>query len=504
MPRDIIDLKPTLCYKLELLKSHHASLAMIEVSKGAASKDRLADDARWALVHRIVSSGGFTRAAQLRDILLYLSRRALEDNPKAISEEEVGRNALGRPADFNPNEDNIVRGQVRHLRQKLEEYFSTEGRDEPLILLIPKGTYVPQFGDRAAHPPPPPGEHHEPAGSGWSLLPGRYPGMDSDSAKPAYPWLSIGVLAALLAASAVLSLVLWRQNADLRRAAPTQNHLPPNEDVLWPRMFAPDQDTSIVMADTSVVMVEALTGVEVPLDNYSGAAYADKMINSVRDRSTQTALRIVTDMQSTSLADANIAVRLMEVCHQHNGRCTIRYSRFLAAREFQTGNFILIGSRQSNPWVGLFEPQLNFYFEPDPKTQRFRIRNRSPLPGEQDYYVIRNRPLFPGERDHYRSFPTDKVVEESYSDLALLPNLTGTGNVLIISGLGMSDTEATGELITSPGFSTTLAKILNSKAGKSPAPYVEILFQFNEMSEVARGSKIVAYRLITPPKSEPP
>ena len=95
-------------------------------------------------------------------------------------------------------------------------------------------------------------------------------------------------------------------------------------------------------------------------------------------------------------------------------------------------------------------------------------------------------------------------MEESFSDLALLPNLTGTGNVLIISGLGMSDTEATGELITNPGFSTTLAKILNSQAGKSPAPYVEILFQFNEMSEVARGSKIVAYRLISPPKSGPP
>ena len=482
---------------------------MLDVSKDIAiedaNKDRLADDARWALVHRIVSSGSFTRAAQLRDILLYLSRRTLEDHPKAISEEEVGRNALGRPADFNPNEDNIVRGQVRHLRQKLEEYFSTEGRDEPLILVIPKGTYVPQFGDRAAHPPPPPAEHHESAGSGRSVLPGRYAGMDSDSTQPAYPWLLIGVLSVLLVALGVASLVLWRKNAELHRAAaPAQNLLPPSEDVLWPRLFAPNQETSIVVADTSAAILQSLAREDIPLEDYSGAAYADKMIKSVRDRNMQTALRVIADMQLTSLADANIAARLMEMCHRYNGQCKIQYSRFLAAREFKTGNFILIGSRRSNPWVGLFEPQLNFYFEPDPKTQRFRIRNRFPLSGEQNYYGIRNRSPLSGEQDYYRSFPTDKVVEESYSDLALVPNLTGTGNVLIISGLGMSETEATGEVVASPDFSTTLAKILNSKAGKPPAPYVEVLFQFNEMSETARGSKIVAYRLITPPRSVPP
>ncbi len=35
-----------------------------------------------------------------------------------------------------------------------------------------------------------PPEHHEPAGSGRSALPGRYPGMDSGSSKPADLWLS--------------------------------------------------------------------------------------------------------------------------------------------------------------------------------------------------------------------------------------------------------------------------------------------------------------------------
>ena len=282
---------------------------------------------------------------------------------------------MGRPEDFDPRADNIVRVQVRQLRKKLEEYYRVEGINDPVRISIPLGHYHAEFHtvrDESGGPP-----HLEPGPAPQPKLPLANPFRPLTQL---LPWV-------LLAALGVVSLVLWRKNAELRRAAaPTQNLLPPNEDVLWSRMFAPNQETSIVVADTSAALLESLLGVEVPLEDYSGGAYADKMIESVPDRSTQRALRTMTDNPLTSLADVNIAVRLMEMCRRYNGQCKIRYSRFLDAREFKTGNFILIGSRQSIPWDGLFEPQLNFYLEPDPKTHRFRIRNRSPLPGEQDYY----------------------------------------------------------------------------------------------------------------------
>jgi hypothetical protein len=43
----------------------------------------------------------------------------------------------------------LVRVQVSQLRKKLQEYFSEEGRDEPLVIEIPKGNYVPVFRPRA-------------------------------------------------------------------------------------------------------------------------------------------------------------------------------------------------------------------------------------------------------------------------------------------------------------------------------------------------------------------
>src|ERR1019366_1973450 len=44
-----------------------------------------------------------------------------------------------------PNEDNIVRVQVSNLRKKLEEYFATDGKDEPMRITVPKGAYVPRL-----------------------------------------------------------------------------------------------------------------------------------------------------------------------------------------------------------------------------------------------------------------------------------------------------------------------------------------------------------------------
>ena len=56
---------------------------------------------------------------------------------------------FGRPADYDTSHDTLVRVQVSQLRKKLQEHFSEEGRDEPLIIEIPKGNYVPVFRPRA-------------------------------------------------------------------------------------------------------------------------------------------------------------------------------------------------------------------------------------------------------------------------------------------------------------------------------------------------------------------
>ena len=53
--------------------------------------------------------------------------------------------AVYKPSNYSPLEDSSVRVHVRQLRLKLHEYFNEEGRNEPVILEIPKGSYAPVF-----------------------------------------------------------------------------------------------------------------------------------------------------------------------------------------------------------------------------------------------------------------------------------------------------------------------------------------------------------------------
>jgi len=75
-------------------------------------------------------------------------RCAIENKPEAATEQQIGVHVYDRPPGYNPNEDNIVRSQARLLRMKLEHYFANEGKDEPVVITIPKGRYVPVFEPR--------------------------------------------------------------------------------------------------------------------------------------------------------------------------------------------------------------------------------------------------------------------------------------------------------------------------------------------------------------------
>src|SRR5258706_3663947 len=110
-------------------------------------------DARKLVIERVVSSRYMNRSARLRDLLLYLTTRVLEDEVFEIHEQEVGHKVFGRPANYDTGSDNIVRVHASMLRKRLEQYFAEEGAPESVIIDIPKGNYAPLFREREEAPP---------------------------------------------------------------------------------------------------------------------------------------------------------------------------------------------------------------------------------------------------------------------------------------------------------------------------------------------------------------
>src|ERR1051326_409639 len=89
-------------------------------------------DSRRLLVERVASSSYLIRSARLRDLLLYVTDRVLEDEASEIHEQEVGHNVFGRPADYDTAADNIVRVHASMLRKRLDQYFAGEGAGESM------------------------------------------------------------------------------------------------------------------------------------------------------------------------------------------------------------------------------------------------------------------------------------------------------------------------------------------------------------------------------------
>jgi hypothetical protein len=102
----------------------------------------------WALLERLAGSSQLKRATRLRELLLYVGQSSLKEGRGQVHEQEIGAKVFGRPEGYDTSVDNIVRTNVSDLRKRIENYFNAEGQDEPVVMEIPRGSYLPVFHRR--------------------------------------------------------------------------------------------------------------------------------------------------------------------------------------------------------------------------------------------------------------------------------------------------------------------------------------------------------------------
>jgi hypothetical protein len=107
------------------------------------------DDIREGL-HRIINSSCFRDAYRLTSFLSFIVEMTLMGDGKKLKAYTIAVEALGRGTDFDPQIDPIVRVEAVRLRQALARYYSGTGRDDPLVIEVPRGSYVPAFRRRNA------------------------------------------------------------------------------------------------------------------------------------------------------------------------------------------------------------------------------------------------------------------------------------------------------------------------------------------------------------------
>jgi len=93
----------------------------------------------------VLRSKVLTRSPSVLKIAEYIVRKYLEGEAGSLKEYNIAVEALGKPAEFDPKRDSIVRVEAHRLRKKITEFYQTEGADHILQVVIDPGHYSPRF-----------------------------------------------------------------------------------------------------------------------------------------------------------------------------------------------------------------------------------------------------------------------------------------------------------------------------------------------------------------------
>jgi TolB-like protein len=144
---------------------------------------------------RILHSGSFVHSRRRQRFLEYVVNETLAGRGERLKGYNVGLEVFDRPETFDPAVDPIVRIEAARLRDKLREYYETDGREDPIRIDLPKGAYAPHI------------EFNQPAAA---IASGPRPSTGVSRSVRKSP---IGVLAASIVALLLVVLVglsLWR------------------------------------------------------------------------------------------------------------------------------------------------------------------------------------------------------------------------------------------------------------------------------------------------------
>jgi hypothetical protein len=419
--------------------------------------------ARRALVERVQNSPSLRSSPRLQELFRYLTEAALRDPHATVAEAQIGVDVFGRTPDYDTSADTIVRVQVSQLRKKLEHYFLTEGREEPVLIDLPRGSYVPVFPVREPATLP-----TATSAAAETAVPA--PGTSTPAARPRR--LST---AALLPIAALAVAAFWFGLEGVRRRDGGAELKTPHRDHFWRQFHENHFPTQVVLSDAGVLLLAETQERGVSLSDYRKASYPNVITDQLpADEKTRTLLLRTASRGLTTAHDATVAHQLAAL----GARFGV-LSSLVSAREFRMNlqtpeNVILLGHTRVNPWVELFEPGLNFRYRFDDAKRAAAIVNTAPRDGEPEAYAV----------DWGR---------RGYCVIALRPKPGGAGNVLLIFGGELQSVEAGGHFLADE---KALAD-LHARIGvglRTPLPHFEVLLQTKLQGNATGDYEVVSVR----------
>jgi hypothetical protein len=433
-------------------------------------------DAARGEVQRIFQSKTFRNSDVLRQLLTYLADASLAGTADELKEYTVAVDALGKPSSYDPRQESAVRMQVGRLRQKLAEYYRTEGVDDPIIIDLPKGGFRVVFETRKAVAEPVVIE--EPA-----------------AIEDRKPWRvrEIALAAGLIAALCSTAFFAWRSFKAPAGAPTTESVVPwtPEIQELWNPILSSSRPLVVCIATPLSVLIPGFGFVR----DFSVNDWED-VPKSKGIEALKQALHAQTVQPTfgyTGVGTASAALLLGQFLGARQKSLVVTRANLLSLPELMEENVVFLGPLTGDREIRALRVDQEILLEPD------GIRNLHPRPGEPSFI----------REGIGTANPTDsnKGVEDSldtYSLISRVPGLRGKGEILSLSGNQISSVMAGAQALTDPTTAKMLVSKLRKPDGSLPA-YFQVVLRVRSMDGVPTRIMYMFHRelIVTRPPVPP-
>jgi hypothetical protein len=465
---------------------------------------QIAREEKLAQLERILHGRALHGSDNLKAFLRFIVDKSIENQESQLKEYVIATEVFGRGNDFDSRVDSVVRVQAGRLRTKLHEYYETEGKDDHVLIALPKGQYLPVF---SSAPKNEEREGYNESGAGEASAVGAVSNQDESqgiakggevngSAQMTAPasrvapagaiminatrgidpklamgrWRIAAIVFALISVMLSALTVFYRARAvEISEAAEgrarTENNPLDRREVepLWGDLLRSSEPVLVVYSNTLFQgTVEDGMKLFKPLDAPGSSLGSPSIPQSVTEQSKEP----VTELY-TGIGEVMGSYFLGDFFARLGHASRVKRSLLLTWEDLKTENIVVLGSPAENFFLRDLPQKQDFIFKPMPDdngNKSFGIINDNPRPGEQRRYLAK------------QDGPSRSQISEDLAVVSLLQGLDGKKRMLILAGITTHGTQAAVEYVTKPDYIRDLVRNLNTAPAGAP-PKLPISFQ---------------------------
>ena len=433
------------------------------------------DELTQAEIERILHSDTFRNSGVLRRLLQFLAEKSISGEADQLKEYTIGIDALGKPSSYDPRQDSGVRIQVGRLRQKLAEYYRLEGKDDPVVIDLPKGRFKLSCEPASRRAETPLQLESILPEEAKTTLPARAPALT-------WRWAAILLATLLVFTSAWGVYTAVQLSIEKHSSAAARASWSPELNELWKPFMVPNRPLIVAVATPLFV-------------GFQGAGlFRDQSINTWEEaqkspkieglRKTLKSPAIV-PRYYTAVGEISAVFHLGKILTASPVNVSVSRSSQISQQQLADSNIIFVGAPRVNgdPLRGL---PVQLEFAMDEKG----VRNLHPRPGEPARLD-----------DHYASvFALESSVPDNGEVYALVshtPGPLGSGDIESFSANHSPGTLAAVEWFTQPHLAQILVSRLRKANGEIPR-YFQIVLDVTYKDTVPTEVSYVMHRELQP------